>query len=162
MVRLVPMTAAEYDIFLEHEIQEYARERTEAGYWTEAEALEESRKAHHALLPEGLKTSNQCIYTVQETERGEAVGVIWLQATLNSPRPSGFILDLEIDEPFRRKGYARQAMLQLEAVANGMGCSSLACMCLPTIRRPCAIRRILGYTVASLNMLKPLTNNPPR
>lgn len=162
MVQLVPMTAAEYDVFLDHETQEYARERTEAGYWTEAEAMEESRKAHHALLPDGLETRNQCIYTVQETEHGESVGVIWMQATLDSPRPSGFILDLEIDEPFRRKGYARQAMLQLEAVALGMGLQQLGLHVFAHNQSARTLYESLGYTVASLNMLKPLTNDHPR
>ena len=104
MVRLVPMIQEECDLFLEHEIRQYAQERTRASYWTEAETLEESRKAHHTLLPDGLKTRDHCLYTIQESERGEAVGVIGMQANLDSPPPSGFILDLEIDEPFRRKG----------------------------------------------------------
>ena len=162
MVRLVPMTAAEYEVFLEHEIREYARERTEAGYWTEAEALEQSRKSHLALLPDGLETRNQCIYTVQETEGGEFVGVIWMQATLDSPRPSGFILDLEIDERFRRKGYARQAMLQLEEIARGMGLQQLGLHVFAHNPGARTLYESLGYTVASLNMLKPLTDDPPR
>ena len=156
MVRLVPMTNDEFDIFLEHEIREYAVERTEAGYWTEAEALEESRKTHHTLLPDGLKTKDHCLYTIQEPERAETVGVIWMQVTLDSPRPSGFILDLEIVEPFRRKGYARQAMLQLEAVARGMGLQQLGLHVFAHNQGARALYESLGYTVASLNMLKPL------
>jgi GNAT superfamily N-acetyltransferase len=54
------------------------------------------------------------------------VGVLWFKANLDSSRASGFIFDLEIHEPYRRKGYARQAMLELEKVARGMGLRQLA------------------------------------
>jgi len=156
MVRLMPMTHEEFELFLEHDIREYAVERKQAGYWTEAEALEQSRKAHHTLLPDGLETKDHCLYTIQESERGEAVGVIWMQATLDSARPSGFILDLEIHEPFRRKGYARQAMLQLEAVAREMGLQQLGLHVFAHNQGARVLYESLGYAVASLNMLKPL------
>ena len=156
MVRLVPMTNEEFQRFLEHDIREYALERTQAGYWTEQEATEESRKAHLELLPEGLQTADHYLYTIREATSGEAVGVIWMSATMNSPRPSGFILDLEIDEPFRRKGYAKEAMLELEEIARRMGIQQLG---LHVFAHNDGARRLyesLGYRVASLNMVKPL------
>ena len=125
MVRLIPITPAEFDDFLEHDIREYAQERVRAGFWSETEAMARSRKEHHALLPDGLKSRYHHIYTIQETGQGEAVGVLWLKTDLDSSRASGFIFDLEIHEPFRRKGYARQAMLELENVARGMGLKQL-------------------------------------
>ena len=125
MVRLVPMTPAEFEAFLEHDIREYAQERVRAGYWSETEAMARSRKEHRGLLPDGLKSRYHHIYTIQETGNGEAVGVLWLKTNLDSSRASGFIFDLEIHEPYRRKGYARQAMLELENVARDMGLKQL-------------------------------------
>ena len=156
MVRLVPMTQDDFDLFLEHDIREYALERAQAGFWTEGEALEQSRKAHHGLLPQGLETPHHCLYTIQESEHGKAVGVIWMQVTLDAPRPSGFILDIEIDEPFRRKGYARQAMLELEAIARVMGIRQLGLNVFAQNTGARTLYGSLGYTVVSLNMLKPL------
>ena len=40
------MKEEEFDAFLEHGIREYAIDRAQAGFWTEAEALDRSRKAH--------------------------------------------------------------------------------------------------------------------
>jgi ribosomal protein S18 acetylase RimI-like enzyme len=150
------MTNEEFQRFLEHDIREYAVERTQAGYWSEQEAMEESRKAHLELLPDGLLTADHYLYTIRESTSGEAIGAIWMRATMNSPRPSGFILDLEIDAPFRRKGYAKQAMLELEEIARRMGLQQLGLHVFTHNDGARALYENLGYSVASLNMLKPL------
>jgi ribosomal protein S18 acetylase RimI-like enzyme len=156
LVQLVPMTEDEFQPFLQHDIQEYALERTLAGFWSEPEAMDESRKAHLELLPDGLRTADHYLYTIRESNSGEAVGVIWMRASMNSPRPSGFILDLEIDAPFRRKGYARQAMLELEEIARQMGLRQLGLHVFAHNDGARALYENLGYSVASVNMLKPL------
>jgi ribosomal protein S18 acetylase RimI-like enzyme len=156
MVRLVPMTEHEFPDFLERDIREYAQERTEAGYWTGAEALEKSRNEHWAVLPQGLATSDHYLYVIRETDRGEPVGVLWFKAVLDSPRPTGYIFDLEVYEHHRRKGYARQAMLELEQVARGMGLRQLGLHVFAHNRPARALYEELGYAVASLNMLKDL------
>lgn len=156
MIRLVPMTEKEFSLFLDHDIQEYARDQVWAGYWSEAEALVRSRREHHTLLKDGLKSKYHHLYTIQESEREEAVGVLWFKANLDSARASGFIFDLEIYEPFRRKGYARQAMLELEKVARAMGLKQLGLHVFAYNEGARALYENLGYTVASLNLLKDL------
>lgn len=156
MVKLVPMTPGEFDSFLEHGIQEYAKDRVRAGFWTQAESVARSRKEHRALLPDGLKSRYHHLYTVQDSETGAAVGVLWFKSDLDSSRGSGFIFDLEIQEPFRRKGYARQAMLELENVARGMGLHQLGLHVFAFNAGARSLYEGLGYSVASLNMLKDL------
>ena len=75
---------------------------------------------------------------------------------LNSSRGSGHIFDLEIYEPFRRKGFARQAMQELEGVARGMGLRQLGLHVFAHNRAAESLYEQLGYRVASLNMLKDL------
>jgi len=156
MVQLVPMTPEEFEIFLERDIREYAQERVRAGFWSEAEALQRSRKEHRALLPDGLKSRYHHLYTIQETERGGAVGVLWLKTDLDSSKASGFIFDLEILEPFRHKGYGQQAMLELENLARSMGLRQLGLHVFAHNEGARAIYENLGYKVASLNLLKDL------
>ncbi len=156
MVHLTPMTQPDFEDFLESDIRQYAAERTEAGYWSEAEAMPRSRTEHEVLLPQGLATKDHYIYTIRERETGAAAGVIWLKVSLDSSRPSGFIFDLEIYEQFRRKGYARQAMLQLEEVARGLGLQQLGLHVFAHNANARALYESLGYAVASLNLLKPL------
>lgn len=155
MVHLVPMTRSEFEAFLERDTREYAEENVKAGYWAEAEALEKSRQEHEKLLPDGLKTKNNHLFTIYDAEN--AVGMIWMRANLDSPRPSGFIFDLFIEERFRHKGYATQAMLELEGVARQLGLRQLA---LHVFAHNQIARRLyekLDYQVSSLNMMKELS-----
>ena len=40
MTTLIPMTQAEYEVFIARLIPEYAADNVRAGYWSELEALE--------------------------------------------------------------------------------------------------------------------------
>lgn len=156
MVRLVPMTQKEFDVYREREVHVYAEERVRAGFWSEAEALPRSRKEQRALLPDGLKTRYHHFYTIQESEHREAVGVLWFKVNLDSSRATGFILQLEISELFRRQGYARQAMLELEKVAREMGLAQLGLHVFAHNQGARALYDNLGYTVSGFNMRKEL------
>lgn len=156
MVQLVPMTPAEFEVFLEHGIVEYAKDRVRAGFWTETESLARSRKEHRALLPDGIKSRYHHFYTITDAESGAAVGVLWFKTDLDSSRGSGYIFDLEIHEPFRRKGYARQALLELEKVARGMGLRQLGLHVFTFNEGARLLYEKLGYSAASVNMLKDL------
>jgi ribosomal protein S18 acetylase RimI-like enzyme len=156
MVKLDPMTEAEFAAFLEADIRAFARENVRAGYWSETEALARSRKEHRNLLPDGLKSRFHHFYTIHDSETGAAVGVLWMKTDLNTSRASGFIYDLEIHEPYRRRGYARQAMRELEDLARGMGLRQLGLHVFEHNRGAMALYEQTGFRIASLNMLKEL------
>ncbi len=158
MVQLTPMVQEEFEVFLARNIKEYAEENIKAGYWAEDEALERSRKDHERLLPDGLTTKDHYLFTI-ESETGEKVGLIWLRAELASPVPSGFIFDLYIEEAFRRKGYAKQAMLELENRARELGLKKLALHVFAHNTAAQALYDQLDYKVSSLNMTKTLSSN---
>lgn len=155
MIKLIDMTPKEFDAFLERDIKEYAEENVKAGYWSKTDALKRSRKEHERLLPEGLKTKDHYLFTI-ETSLDGRVGMVWLRTDHESPVPSGFIFDLYIDEAFRRKGYARQAMLQLEAKAREFGLKKLGLHVFAHNQGARALYENLGYQVSSLNMIKEL------
>ncbi len=156
MVRLVPMTDAEFAAFEEHDIQEYAAEEIRAGFWSASDALEKSRQVHEKLLPDGVRTKDHYLYTIQDAETGTPIGALWMMVTLDSPRPSGFVYDIEVYERYRRKGYGRQAMQELEVVARGMGLRQLGLHVFAHNTGARALYQQLGYGVASLNLLKDL------
>jgi ribosomal protein S18 acetylase RimI-like enzyme len=156
MVKLVPMTEKEFASFLDHDIRAYAEDQVRAGYWSEAEAVPRSRREHRNLLRDGLKSRYHHLYTIQDADTGEAVGVLWFRSDLDSAKASGFVFDIEIREPFRRKGYARQALLELEKVAREMGLRQLGLHVFAFNDGARSLYESLGYTVASLNLLKDL------
>lgn len=156
MIELVPMTEKEFGGFLDHSIEDYAEDKVRAGTWSKAEALARSRREHKTLLRDGLRSKYHHLYTIRETQGGEAVGVLWFRANLDSATASGFIFDIEIDEQHRRKGYGRQAMQELEEIARKMGLRQLELHVFAFNEGARILYESLGYTVASLNMSKRL------
>ncbi|MFH1183595.1 MAG: GNAT family N-acetyltransferase [Chloroflexota bacterium] len=156
MVRLTPMTQEQFAAFLERDIRDYADEQVRAGYWSRPEALRRSRQEHTRLLPDGLRTRDHHLFAIEDAETDQPVGVLWLNSRLVSSRPSGFIYAIEVNEPLRRKGYARQAMLELEEVARGMGLKQLALHVFAHNDAARALYEKLGYGITSLNLSKEL------
>ena len=77
-MRLRPMTQPEYEAWLEDDIKGYAQDKINAGTWLPEEAMERSAESLHSLLPEGLATRDQYLYTMEDEATGRGVGMIWL------------------------------------------------------------------------------------
>jgi len=156
MIRLVPMTPESFDLFLERDIADYAAEKVKAGNWSADEALQRSRDEHLKLLPDGLASAGHHLYTIQDDETQEDVGILWLAEERGWAEPTGFIYDLFIEERFRQRGFASQAMLALEDKARELGLETLA---LHVFGFNQAARRLyekLGYEITNINMAKKL------
>ena len=154
MLRLVPMTESELKTFLEKAIPEYAADRVRAGHWSEAEALERSRRSYAELLPQGVKTKNNYLFRIQLDESGEKIGMIWMKH--EALRPRGFIYEIVLDEAQRGKGYGKQAMLALEKFAKGMGLESIGLHVFTHNTAAVRLYESLGYEVTNQNMTKKL------
>ncbi len=94
MITLVPMTEADFAAYLEKTIPQYAREKVEAGNWTEAESLERSKKEFEYYLPDGLQTSGHFLFMLVD-ETGEKVDWLWYALDPKKPEQA-FIYDFEI------------------------------------------------------------------
>lgn len=68
MVRLVPMTQAEFERYLEHAIEDYARAHVKAGDGDLAEMLVASKADYDSLLPEGLASKNQHLFSLRAVD----------------------------------------------------------------------------------------------
>jgi len=156
MIRLVPMLESELDKYLERSVPGYAEENVKAGYWSEDEALEKSRKVFDNLLPDGIKSKGQYLFQVEDTETNERVGIIWLNARIDIPHPSGFIYDIEVDEALRGKGYGKQTMLAIEEKARELGLKSIGLHVFFHNAVAKGLYEKIGYEVKSLNMVKEL------
>jgi GNAT superfamily N-acetyltransferase len=156
MIHLVPMTAQEFQEYVERNIQRYAEENVKAGYWTPTEALENSRKTHREMLPSGMATKDHHFLKIQD-EFGMAIGAVWLKSDRDAALPRGFVYDLFIEEVHRGKGYGRQTMLALEQKAKDLGLHTLALHVFAHNSAATALYERLGYQVKSLNMTKLLT-----
>jgi RimJ/RimL family protein N-acetyltransferase len=130
MVRLVPMGDAQFKSYIEQLIEGYAQEHVQAGNWSAAEGQKKAAEQVRSLLPEGVATPEHYLFSIETTggeeSEGEAVGVLWFALRDRGGKRSAFIYDIMIFEEARRKGYAAQALEQLEAMARELGLSEIA------------------------------------
>jgi RimJ/RimL family protein N-acetyltransferase len=123
MIKLIPMTEADYQVYLARAVAEYATDKVQAGNWSEAEALEKSRLEFEHSLPEGIHTPEHFVGKLLN-ENDEPVGYLWYARLENKPA-TAFIYDFEIYAPYRRRGYASQALAALVEHAKARGLNRL-------------------------------------
>ena len=151
MSTLLPMSGPEFDLFLERSIPEYAEDKVRAGNWTEAESLERSRKEFEELLPQGLNTSDNFLYTLYNDDK-EVLGMIWIKVD----QLSAFIYEVYIEEKFRGKGNGKSIMLLLEEKAREMGLKTLKLHVFGSNHVARRLYETVGYETTNVNMSKTL------
>ena len=152
MTMLRGMTESEFPEFLQRTVPEYAEEKARAGNWAAEESLQKAKEAFDSLLPQGLSTTNQYLFTIEDG--GEAVGNIWLAIQDRADGPIGYLYDVYIAEPFQRRGIATAAMWLLENEATCLGLHALALHVFAHNTAARALYEKLGYQITNLNMSK--------
>jgi ribosomal protein S18 acetylase RimI-like enzyme len=151
------MTDEAYVRFNEAAITDYAEGNVAAGRWPVEGALERSRQEHERLLPQGLASPNQHLFTIRDDELGADVGVLWLSVTEHPGGRTGYVYDLAVAPPHRRRGHARAAFLALEAVARELGVDDIGLHVFAHNEGAQALYRGLGYQTTGINMRKRIT-----
>lgn len=156
MVSLEPMTEAEFEGYLEHAIADYAEEKVRAGNWPREGAREKSAQEFHKLLPEGIDSAGQHLFSVVARDTGERVGMIWFAVSEASQQPFAFICDFRIDEALQGRGYGKAALLALEDEVRSRGLGAISLHVFGHNHAARALYDKLGYEVTNLNMTKRL------
>jgi RimJ/RimL family protein N-acetyltransferase len=156
LVRLVPMTETEFQAYLEYDVQRYAQEHIKAGDWNPSKALGKSREEHQRLLPHGLASKNQYLFSIEDEELGRKLGMIWFAVHDTGQHPSVFVYDLLIHEEFRRRGYGTQALIALEEKVRSLGIDTISLHVFAHNRAARALYEKVGYKTRGHYMSKRL------
>jgi len=156
MVRLVPMTDTEFHEFVERTLLDYARDKVASGEWTASESVERSRAEFDRLLPQGLATPDQYLFTLKDDARDERVGDLWFAVRRPPMPPGGFIYDIFIDAAHRRKGHAEAALRALEPFARAHGAETIGLHVFGYNHGAIALYQKVGYETTNLLMRKTL------
>ncbi|MBI5929546.1 MAG: GNAT family N-acetyltransferase [Chloroflexi bacterium] len=154
MTRLNPMTDAELVSFLDYMIDDYAAEKVRAGNWPEDKALELSKAEFDQLLPNGVNSPDQYLFSIFDETKGQNVGAIWFAVRGEGGNKSAWIYDLLIHEQFRRQGYATQAMLTLEDEVKKLGLSTIGLHVFGHNPSAYALYQKIGYATTNIIMSK--------
>lgn len=155
-LRYLPMDPEAFARFREESIEEYARKNARAGRAAPGAALAEARAEFARLLPQGERTPDHFLRTLAEGPEGVPVGVLWYALRREGGAPTLFVYWIGIDAPFRRHGYASEALGQVEAEARRLGAPRVGLHVFGENRAALALYEKLGYSATSVLMAKEL------
>jgi ribosomal protein S18 acetylase RimI-like enzyme len=150
------MTGEQFDVYLSGAVAGYAEEHIKNGDWSEQEGLEKSRGEFAGLLPNGLASAGQYLYSVVDEDSGESVGILWYADRERAGKPYAFIYDVEIRPEFRRKGYGAQALAALDEVVKARGIGEIMLHVFGSNKTARDLYERSGYQAANVLMVKKL------
>ena len=152
---LRPMTEAEYVEWLRATIPAYAADKVASGQWSEDESLQLSRKEYEELLPQGLTTPDNFLYTIEDSE-SRPVGVLWFALKTMFSSQVAYVYDIEVWPKQRRKGHAYRAFRALEQEVRRLGLSGIALHVFGHNTEAQALYAKLGFKPTNINLFKPV------
>ncbi len=151
-VLLVPMTPMAFQAYKARSVVAYAKEKVIAGNWTQDEALEKAQAEYNTLLPDNEQTQGHYLWDI--VVASQKVGVLWLGGQSDEV---AFIYAIDVDETYRRHGYARQAMQQVECIARDKGFKRIGLHVFGSNEKAIALYTLLGYIPTNIRMEKSIT-----
>jgi ribosomal protein S18 acetylase RimI-like enzyme len=153
---LEPLQQEDFEKFLEHEIREYAADHVRNGNWPAEGSLERSRQEFESLLPDGIHSPDQYLWSI--CEGPVKLGVLWVEAK----NGKAFIYDFVIDEPFRGKGYGKQALAAMEEKLKAMSIGSVGLHVFGDNLGAQELYKKVGFEITGIHMRKKLGDSARR
>ena len=152
---LRPMTEAEYVAWLEVTIPAYAADKVAAGQWSEEDSLELSRKEYAELLPQGLETPDNHLFTITDSQAA-AVGVLWFAVKTRFNGRVANVFDVSVWQQRQREGHAFRAFVALEDEVRRLGLSGIALHVFGHNKGARALYAKLGFQPTNIALFKPV------
>lgn len=150
---LRPMTASEYATWLAAKIPDYAADKVASGQWAQEASLELSKKEYGELLPQGLATPDNHLYTIVDA-RSAAVGVLWFAIKTKFNDRIAYVFDVTILPERQREGHATRALLALEDEVRKLGLSGIALHVFGANTGARALYAKLGFQPTNISLFK--------
>ncbi|HET6597705.1 MAG TPA: GNAT family N-acetyltransferase [Anaerolineales bacterium] len=151
MVKLEPLQQEDFERFLERGIREYAEDHVRNGNWSAEGALERSRKEFEHLLPDGIHSKDQYLWSIL-SNAGNKIGVLWVQVKDHK----AFIFDFVIDEEFRGKGFGKQALRAMDEKLKSMKVESVGLHVFGDNITAQELYKKVGFQITGIHMKKDL------
>lgn len=155
MSPLRPMTASEYAEWVEESIPGYAADKVASGQWSKEESLQLSRKELQELLPQGLETPENHLFTIVDSQ-SVPVGTLWFAVKTKFNAKVAYVFDVGVRPERQREGHAMRAFSALEEQVRSLGLSGIA---LHVFGRNTAARALyekLGFQPTNITLFKPI------
>jgi ribosomal protein S18 acetylase RimI-like enzyme len=153
-ITLVPMTAEAFAIYLERAIRAFALDKVASGQWSPETSLALSRRGFAELLPDGLATPNNFLFTLQDPVDQANVGMLWYALQERAGHDIAYVYDVLVEPACRRKGYAACAFRALEVEFGSRGLAGIALHVFGHNQVAQAFYARLGYEATNINLFK--------
>ncbi|NYE34940.1 ribosomal protein S18 acetylase RimI-like enzyme [Nocardioides cavernae] len=147
---LRPMTPEEYVAYRAVAEDDYAQHVGRAGDLDAHTAARRASEEYDTLLPDGLASTGQHLWTA--VVAGEAVGLGWIELRDRASGTSAWVYDVRVEAEHRGRGLGRALMQSLHAAAHEMGAASVALNVFGHNTPAIALYESLGYTVTAQQM----------
>lgn len=151
MITFEPIQQEDFDKMIDTEIRGYAEEHVRNGNWPAEGALERSKKEFDALLPDGIHSKDQYLWSIVD-EDSNKIGVLWVQVK----DQKAFIYDFVIDEAFRGKGYGKQALIAMDEKLKSMNVESVGLHVFGDNITAQELYKKMGFQITGIHMKKEL------
>ena len=151
-ITLDPMTEEEFAAWLEPTVRVYAQHHVDVGDWSEQDALRFAITEFKVLLPQGVRSDQQHLFTVRPAAGGAGVGMLWIGMKLRAGELDAFVYKVEVDEEHRGKGYGRATMLAGAQRARELGARTMSLHVFGFNTTARALYSSLGFVETNVNM----------
>jgi GNAT superfamily N-acetyltransferase len=158
MIHLVPMTDAQYDGFMELSARDQMEGHVREGRWHADEAEANMDRLVAQFLPQGLATPGHTFWVIQEEGSGAQVGALWVALAEEAGTRQFFVMDIQIYEQYRRRGYGTAAFRVMEEKARELGVSTIALHVFADNLPARAMYGTLGYAGTDTEMAKAISS----
>ena len=156
-VRLRPLHDDELSEFIERGREAYAHDMVDQAGLTPEQAQTKADNDWTRLLPNGRVPAGHHLFAVEDQETGERVGDLWIaERSSDFEGTAAFVYSVEIYDPFRGRGWGREAMLLAEDQARSLGHSRIALNVFGGNDVARSLYRSLGYAETAVFMRKTL------
>ncbi|MGJ8528996.1 GNAT family N-acetyltransferase [Maritalea sp.] len=153
--KIRPMRQSEFDIWLPHCTNEFAKEKAQVLEIADDQALKLSQESFERSFPNGLASPGNNLFSILD-DADQVIGTIWFVVSTKWGATTAFIYDLEIQPDHRRQGHAKAAMSLIEPEAKKLGATKLALHVFGFNHGAANLYKKLGYKTTDISMAKPL------
>jgi len=154
MVKLIPMDPSDFDAYVKKSTAGYAEEHVKTGNWQPEDALEKARAEFNHLLPDGLKSKDQYIYSIVDDVTAKKMGILWVKVNEDGTRRRAFGYDFEVYEEYRGQGFGKQALAALEEILRSMDVESMELHVFAHNTTAVELYRKMGFKITNMYMQK--------
>ena len=159
MTSLIPMEPNDYANFMQKAIDVYAQDNIKSGTWKPEETVEKSREEFNRLLPDGLKTQDQFLFSIIDEKNSNRIGDLWVQVKMSSPHRRAFICDFIIDPQYRGQGYGKSSLQALDEKLAQMNVESVSLHVFAHNTTAVSLYEKMGFSATNLYMSKKIIDH---